>query len=537
MPVKLLRLILTPRCIEKLAVPLALSVFICGYSVWLGVDVSWDLLNYHLYNPFALLYKSDGTDIAVAQLQSYFSPVYDVVLRAIRSVLSEWPKTLCAVLAIPSAIGAVLVFRIGLILVAEVQSSNWWTARWVGVAIVTLYGLTGAAGLSTTGSSMSEMPSTCFLLGSLFIILNYMREGRVSTSACFCAGTLGGAALGIKLTAAPFLLALLPSVLIAMSGSHRERLKFASVYSIAAAIGLFVTSGPWFLHVYLETGNPVFPLFNQIFRSPLYPEVSMTDDRFKPHGLLQTLFYPAYWAFRSSASVAEVGVRDPRVLLNLFFACLIVCVSIRDRVKRVSETMDDGVRRGLLIAVFLLFGYVSWEKQFSILRYLVPIEMIGGLLVIVLIERFAIRLNTRLMSALVASTALVFSFTIYPNWGRIPQDTPVYQAVLPPLGGDDMVLLLSGEPMAFIATFADPSTRFIGVNNNLVTPGSRSGLAMRVEQAVRDHGGRLWGLEVAREADLSNPTLDYYGIRRSEWCEMINSNFRRQVRICKLSRS
>ncbi len=43
-------------------------------ALQLGQDQSWDLLNYHYYNPFALLEQRWGFDVAPAMRQTWFSP-------------------------------------------------------------------------------------------------------------------------------------------------------------------------------------------------------------------------------------------------------------------------------------------------------------------------------------------------------------------------------------------------------------------------------------------------------------------------------
>ena len=43
-------------------------------AVWFGFALDWDLLNYHLYNPHALLSGRGAIDIAVAQQQTFFNP-------------------------------------------------------------------------------------------------------------------------------------------------------------------------------------------------------------------------------------------------------------------------------------------------------------------------------------------------------------------------------------------------------------------------------------------------------------------------------
>lgn len=43
-----------------------------------GLDVNWDLKNYHLYNAYAFMNDRLGHDIAPAQMQTYFNPILDL---------------------------------------------------------------------------------------------------------------------------------------------------------------------------------------------------------------------------------------------------------------------------------------------------------------------------------------------------------------------------------------------------------------------------------------------------------------------------
>src|SRR5512147_2263625 len=55
---------------------LGLTPIAFGASVlWLGQDMSWDLRNYHFYNPFAFLTGRMGHDIAVAHVATYYNPL------------------------------------------------------------------------------------------------------------------------------------------------------------------------------------------------------------------------------------------------------------------------------------------------------------------------------------------------------------------------------------------------------------------------------------------------------------------------------
>ena len=525
------------RGMETFGAPGALLVLLVAYSIWLGVDTSWDLRNYHLYNPFALLHKAPGTDLAAGQLQTWFSPVFDLLPHALRSVFADRPTLLTLAMTMPSAVATVLVFRLGLLLVPPTAKAHALAARWTVVSIATFYGLTGAGGLTTTGSTMSEMPSGCFVLGALLLLVARLPDQPRSARAEIVANLLGGIAVGIKLTAGPLVVALLVARLVAGDEAWRGKLRIAALFGVAVIVAFVLTGGPWFLYTYLQTGSPIFPFFNDVFRSPLYPAIAMHDERFKPHGVLQTLFYPAYWAFESTTVVSDVALRDPRMLVNVAAALAVFSLFVRDRLVGRRAVDDHHARRNLLVAVFVVIGFALWEKEFSILRYLVPLEVVGGFAAIALLRRCGMRSDARATAALCAVTAAITAFTVYPKWGRTTLQVPVYRTVLPPLGPDDMVLLLQGEPLSFVATFADPAVRFVGVQNNFVVPGSSAGIAVAVEDAVAGHRGRLWGLEVERKAERSEAALAYHALHRTDRCQPVPTNLQSTpIRLCELAR-
>ena len=77
--------------------------FAFGSALWLGQDASWDLRNYHFYNPYAWLQHRANIDIAPAQLQSFLHPFADIPHYLM--VKAGYPSWLIAcVLALPVAL-------------------------------------------------------------------------------------------------------------------------------------------------------------------------------------------------------------------------------------------------------------------------------------------------------------------------------------------------------------------------------------------------------------------------------------------------
>ncbi len=73
-------------------------------------DADWDLRNYHVYNAHALITGRFWTDIAPAQLQTFYVPFMDIAVGAIRDRLDATPVLRNVVLSLPQGIAAALAF-------------------------------------------------------------------------------------------------------------------------------------------------------------------------------------------------------------------------------------------------------------------------------------------------------------------------------------------------------------------------------------------------------------------------------------------
>ena len=493
-----------------------------GLSAILGPDASWDLRNYHLYNAFALLQKPDWLDLVPAQRQTFHPPLVDLPSYWLRIRLNHWPRLLDMLLAVPSAAAVVLAWAIG----RTVQRDDGTWGQ-LSLLLALLLGATGAAGLPTTGTSMSEMPAGCFTLAGLLVLLRGIDSALPRRSA-FAAGLLFGIAIGLKPTEATFLPAAIVALLVCSRDMIAKRCGIVAIVCLGAGAGAILTVGLWWLHLVRLTGSPVFPYMNGLFRSPLFPPIPLSDDRFIPHGIARSLFQPFFWSLRPSYDVCELAVRDPRFALAWIatLACLLQWAWRRP--------VD---RRPLFLLVFGIASVVLWQRQSSILRYLAPLELLSGLVLLIALSPLR-RLHGSVPPALLCAVLCACAgMTIYPDWGRAhPADTAA-RVLLPFLPPGTMVLLLTDDPMAYVAAFADPRVRFVGVNNNLLRFGPDSAIARRVQAAVRTQDGPIWGLEVPGTPDPAASVLAGYGLHRQQPCVPVRTNLESDgLRLCPLSR-
>lgn len=519
---------MTDASVSRRAAFFVFVIFLLGFALYaatLGPDANWDLRNYHLYNPFALTHGKFGYDLVPAQMQTFLAPQLDLISFGVRLVLNGHPALFNAVMSLPTAGVAFLAFLITVRLLPMTLPGRVPLA-----VLIAAIGCTGAAGLPTLAATSSEAISGFFVLGGLLLLLRATDASR-PLRLIGLAGLALGLGAGFKLTSLPYCVGGCAVLLILPLGSGTTKLKAMALFAIAGIAGTALIAAPWCLLLWTKFHSPLFPFMNQIFHAPAYLPLAMSDDRFKPQGLLQILFYPFFWAVSEVSHVSESSVRDPRfaVAYVMLAAIALPCLARRGQVYAQST----------VFTVFFVISYVVWEKQFSILRYLAPLEAVSATSVIAAWRAFDDALRRPWLVWLgTACLCLLCGTTVYPAGEHAPVNSP--RAVMvgaPQLPPNALVILLDGAPMAYVAAFEPPSVRFVGAHNNLVQPGQDSGLNHLVEAAIRDARGPLWGLEGPSAQRIDDATLSYYSLHRSGACLPVLSNIDwNSLRLCPLAR-
>lgn len=157
-----------------------------------------------------------------------------------------------------------------------------------------------------------------------------------------------------------------------------ERGRFTLVVALAVAI-LVLIPGYHFVHAVRLTGNPVFPYYNAIFKSPFFPPESWPFN-FGPVGWLQRLFYP-YFVLKNPYLLGEVKDFFPDLkMFTLLFGLLIAAALAAWRRVRLSreEWLLLGVTGG---------SYLLWQFFFGYSRYGIGLEFLLGVALVVLLNR------------------------------------------------------------------------------------------------------------------------------------------------------
>ena len=512
---------------------LALLVWLTAAASRLPGDACYDLANYHLYAPFALLHGKLGLDLAPAQAQGYLPPLNDVpyylLSRHLRSV-----RVLNAVLALPEVVALSLLLLVTLRLTRAVSV----TERCI-VLVAVVLGATGAATHPVLATAMSDMVSCALILGGLLILLRHEDElAGVRPGPILLAGLLVGAALGLKLTLSYAAAGIVAGLLGWTGLPAQARLRLAVLVSVGIVVGLVGCLGWWWQRLYAFSGNPMFPIYNHLFRSPLAVPGDFVDSRFLPRTLADAVSYPFRWALSPTPVVTEPDqqMRDPRIALALLADLALLALSVARR-----DLVPGRVR---FLAVLFLVGFVLWERQFSIFRYLSLLELLSGpmlaILALAVLRGPAGRQAT--LNGAIILLFLTMSWTVAPHWGRLRQagGRPLTVS-MPALPARSLVLMLDASPLAFLAAYQPVSVRFYGTDNNLTQLWTPTGLSARIRDGIaaqlHDDPDDLWGIDRPdHRYGNADRTLAAYGLRRGE-CRIVAANIVYEpIRLCRLAK-
>ncbi len=497
----------------------------------LGTDASFDFKNYHFYNGFAAYHDRTGLDIVPAQLQTAFYYGLDAIYYDLFTSLNGHPVLLNMLLSLPYAVAAVALFLMARVFVDA--PAPW---RDIVCALAAIVGVTGASSLSTLATTMTEVVPGLPLLVGLTLWLRFEKAERITVWTALPVGALAGLSVAFKLTEAPLFIGMVLAIGARLGIGARSALAEAIAFSLAGLVVFSAVDAAWLMGNARAYGNPVFPLFNDVFKSDLISASPWTDLRFMPKTRIMAVFYPAYWAFRPSFDASELIMRDPRILLGCVSALVILVTVLVKRFRNRALPIPRFDSRALFLAIVFLVSYGLWEKIWSVYRYLAIQECLSGVLILAALTMVAgPRLKPMALCGLFALVAgWTMWTTVYPWWQRAPRGPLAVFVNLPRIESNAMVLFLDPQPYAYLVPWMPHTARAVGVNNNLVRPDSPGRLETLIDAAIRDHNGPLWGLEnpgvSPGAADFS---LSSHRLVRDSQCAWLDGNLEsdRSVRI------
>ena len=488
--------------------------FGAAFAYWRGQDTNFDQLNYHYYVPYAFWADRLSQDVAPAQvIHSFFNPVLYFPFYFMVRHFS--PPAVAMVLGAFHGLNFWLVAVIMWIVTPKLRLAPRVAAVVFGLAI----SAAGPMTLSEIGGTMSDLLASLLILAGLALLMRAdfgnRNTLRVAISIAI-AGALVGAAASLKLTSASFAVGFAAAALVGWN-SWRSRLIAIVATAFGGGVGAVAAGGFWYLRMWRMFHNPVLPFFNKIFRSPDYrTDISVFDDRFVPHGLLDALSYPFRWATSQHVS-SELDFRDARfaILILLGIAAFVVHVALRKQAPGAPARFAPAGRR---LIVFFVVAFCVWMYVWSIQRYIALLELLTGPALLVLLQGIGLsrRLGGWPLAAAAGGLAWVCVTTVQPtDWGHIPWGKTWFTVDIPPAKNDHPVYFLDGAPLSYVVPELQPGSSVIDIIIwEDMRPGNDTVFVRRIKALLADPANDVIRVIAAEPiSDSFRQTIAAYGLK------------------------
>jgi len=373
------------RVSDRLVIYAAGTLLALTSSYLLGRDVLWDTLHYHLYAGFSAIHDRFAQDYFAAGAAGYLNPYAYVPFYAL--VASGLPAlAIASILAAAHSTILWLTYELALCVVPEDDRRARLAVGGCAVALAFLDPIL----ILQIGSSFADITTATLDLAAWLILARAVRAPR--TAWVICAGLLLGAATALKPTNAVHAVAG-TALLLWVRGTWPYRLRCGLGYVASGTVGFIVAAAPWAWHVYRLFGNPLFPLFNNLFPSPGFPAEAWASVRFMPASLTEALWRPFAMINPVAMVYQEARMPDVRYAVLAVLGIVLLVRWSRKRLARQQPMVatvwraDPGARVLAALACALLLDWALWLKTSGNGRYLLPMGSVAAVLIAVLLYR------------------------------------------------------------------------------------------------------------------------------------------------------
>lgn len=336
-----------------------LSVFLVRFAI---PDSSFDTLNYHLYSQERLFSNNTSYNFFPARWINTFSlPLADRMHYFFRYLFGYRLGILANLFCI-----IIIYYQIKQILKKLNINKNY--AGLISVVILVTEQI--LANMLTYYVDLFSIP---FLLEIIIVLLNYKKVNNIiNFIVLFMAGVL----VSIKVSNA-FLL--IPLVIIYIK-KYRKDINWKTI-----VFGILIFIFPMFVYLlnnYIQTGNPVFPFYNSIFKTKYLPKENWIERFYGPKTLKERLLWPIY-LFKYPRKAFDTDIYYGRIGFGYIVAILI---SIKAMFYRFKKKIKINELEWLSILYIVLC--LIWSNfMMGYIRYALVLEVLSGIIMAVFLYR------------------------------------------------------------------------------------------------------------------------------------------------------
>lgn len=479
-------------CTPRFLVYSCCMVVVLFTSWYLGKEMAWDTLDYHVYAGFSALHDRFGQDYFAAGPQSYLNPyVYLPFYLLVTSGLTALQVAL--ILAAVQGVILWLAYELALTVAPPAKPR---TRLSLGICAVAL-AFANPVLISQLGSSYADLLTAAIVLAGWLLLAKSLRAPGAMHIAC--AALLLGCASALKLTNAVHAISAGVLVLL-MPGNWQSRLRYAVLFCVGGAVGFGAIAASWALRLYERFGNPFFPLVNGIFRAPEFTTGPAISYRFIPISFMDALWRP--FAMIAPRVMIHVEWAAPDLRYALLFLAAALSLSTwawkrfhDDGVTVNERTRDDDMRALVALGIAFLVDWSLWLTASGNSRYFIPMGCVAAVLATVLIFQVCAerpKVRNYLLIVIFGVQFFQLHFGAQYPWRVAWRAGPWFQVSVPQnLATEPALYFAIGiQSNSFIVPYLAPGSGFVNLEGDY-TLGSEGANGTRIRSMIRRYSPHL----------------------------------------------
>lgn len=323
-------------------------------------DSSWDIVNYHYINgerglrgvPFI---KGDFFYL------SYSNPVSSMLTGIFRHILGHRLGTVINLLVL---FWAALALNKILYKYVEISPLRY-------LLIITLLSFEGI--IYQINNYWVDLLAIPLILEIVYLMAFVKVKNN---SQYLVAALLMGMAVGLKLTNLYFIL---PAAIIFITQYlSKSNANLALRYSrlIIFMVFFFLPLIPYHVYIFNQTGNPIYPHFNWIFKSPYFELSKIFDETLGPANAIESFLWPLVMLFKSER--LSPTPMYPLITAVGYLISLIVigyCFVKKDKFSNEFK---------IICIAYFVFAFI-WGVVSGDFRYVTVLELLAGVIIIIFV--------------------------------------------------------------------------------------------------------------------------------------------------------
>lgn len=428
---------------------LCVSQIQIDYSFYLSTkDSNWDLKNYHIYTPYSIINQTFFMNLNPGGIQTFNFPLIDFIYLPLHTVVpSKYANLIVIVFHI--SVQSLLYFKFYefFMTLFKIKLAKVFSILIVFALFLSGLGVMNVSGLATTmGDNLTAYLNLFGLLFFLKFSVSKNRSYYLYLSSIFF--TLS---FTLKFTNAPFLLTFLT---LSFFYLFRENLSLYVKMSSLSVFVFIIVYAPWGILLFLKYGNPFFPYFNALFKSPFFTSENFRDSRFGIRNYNDLFSFFLNSIVGSTSNSSEIPFIDYRWVFLIFLFATSTLLLILFKFKYFDVGLDLAPIK--ILWAFVLLTFISWGYIFGISRYVLTIELLFGLLLfctMLLIIKLGLPIYYKLTICfiLLGCTFLTITEARFINWGRVNHiDSPNIPLQFISLPIESQIVFLPEQPSSYL---------------------------------------------------------------------------------------